>query len=215
MTISNTDSRSQAGSAADLSVAATAIVRCAASAFADRGYAAVSMREIAERVGVSKANLYHHFRSKEDLYLAVLRSAVRETYAVLRPDDAPGRSFGTRIRNFLIRQLEAMLENEDATRLILRDAMEGDAARGEDLADRVVGDSYSTLVQILRQAKANGELRAELDPDSVASLLIAANVFFFLARHVLEYVKDVDFNGDPADYTEKVAEILLGGIAAR
>jgi len=40
--------------------------------FVDRGYHALSMREIAEAVGVSKAGLYYHFEDKEDLFLAIL-----------------------------------------------------------------------------------------------------------------------------------------------
>ncbi len=42
--------------------------------FVTHGYHGISMREIAERVGVSKANLYHHFRDKEALFLAVLEA---------------------------------------------------------------------------------------------------------------------------------------------
>ncbi len=40
--------------------------------FVDRGYHGLSMREIAEAVGVSKAGLYYHFKDKEDLFLAIL-----------------------------------------------------------------------------------------------------------------------------------------------
>ncbi len=42
--------------------------------FVTHGYHGIAMREIAERVGVSKANLYHHFRDKEALFLAVLEA---------------------------------------------------------------------------------------------------------------------------------------------
>src|SRR6202162_132518 len=35
--------------------------------FAEQGYEATSLREISERLGVTKAALYYHFRSKEDI----------------------------------------------------------------------------------------------------------------------------------------------------
>ncbi|WP_433173195.1 TetR/AcrR family transcriptional regulator [Actinoallomurus sp. CA-150999] len=50
--------------------------------FAERGYGAVSMEEIAERVGLSKPMLYEYFGSKEGLLLGVIRRArgeLRET----------------------------------------------------------------------------------------------------------------------------------------
>jgi len=49
-----------------------AILMTALDLFADKGYDATSMREIAERVGISKPALYYHFDSKEDIVRGVL-----------------------------------------------------------------------------------------------------------------------------------------------
>jgi AcrR family transcriptional regulator len=49
------------------------ILREATAKFVAAGYAAVSMQQIADASGVTKATLYHHFRDKEDLFLEVMR----------------------------------------------------------------------------------------------------------------------------------------------
>lgn len=57
------------------------MIEIAEEVFAERGYAASSMDEIAERVGVSKPMLYEYFNSKEGLLLACIqqsRAALRE-----------------------------------------------------------------------------------------------------------------------------------------
>lgn len=51
------------------------MIEVAESVFAERGYAAASMDEIAERVGVSKPMLYEYFHSKEGLLLACIRES--------------------------------------------------------------------------------------------------------------------------------------------
>ncbi|MCX7854185.1 MAG: TetR/AcrR family transcriptional regulator [Anaerolineae bacterium] len=51
--------------------------------FVAHGYHGISMREIAEQVGVSKANLYHHFRDKEALFLAVLEENLARLDAIV------------------------------------------------------------------------------------------------------------------------------------
>lgn len=49
------------------------ILRHATEVFGSRGYHSVSMEDIAEHAGISKALIYQHFESKDHLYLAVIR----------------------------------------------------------------------------------------------------------------------------------------------
>jgi len=57
------------------------ILQVASERFAARGYADVSMQEIADAVGITKAALYYHFRSKEDLFAEVARRAINDFWA--------------------------------------------------------------------------------------------------------------------------------------
>src|SRR4051794_22994211 len=50
----------------------SALLDAAAQAFAERGFEATTMDVIAERVGLSKGALYYRYRTKEDLFLALL-----------------------------------------------------------------------------------------------------------------------------------------------
>jgi AcrR family transcriptional regulator len=51
------------------------ILAVAAELFTEQGYDGTSLREIADRLGFTKAALYYHFRSKEDLLVALLEPA--------------------------------------------------------------------------------------------------------------------------------------------
>jgi TetR/AcrR family transcriptional regulator, regulator of cefoperazone and chloramphenicol sensitivity len=53
------------------------ILKTAARLFADRGYEATSIRTIATKAGVNQAAINYHFKSKDGLYLEVLRRALR------------------------------------------------------------------------------------------------------------------------------------------
>src|SRR5438045_7228424 len=60
------------------------LLEVARERFADQGFHATSMDEIAERAGVSKPVLYQHFPSKRDLYLALLEQHTDEVVAATR-----------------------------------------------------------------------------------------------------------------------------------
>jgi len=99
------------------------LLAAAIDAFAERGYDAASIADIAERAGVVKSVTYHHFASKADLYEAVLAS---ETDGLLRlvaealPDEIED------IREATRRLVDAYLgfveSRPDAWRLMVRDA---------------------------------------------------------------------------------------------
>ena len=59
------------------------IYRTAGKLFADKGFGSVSMGEIAEKCKMSKANLYHHFSSKNDLYEKIILRALQNTSDIL------------------------------------------------------------------------------------------------------------------------------------
>ena len=48
------------------------ILRCAAKMFARKGFATTTTREIGEAVGIHYSSLYYHFRSKDEIYAAVV-----------------------------------------------------------------------------------------------------------------------------------------------
>jgi len=48
------------------------IIEAAIDVFFDKGFDAASMREIAEKAGITKPMIYYHFKNKEALYLGLL-----------------------------------------------------------------------------------------------------------------------------------------------
>jgi TetR/AcrR family transcriptional regulator len=208
----NTASSSVPAGRAD---AVARILTAAGELFGDHGYDAVSMHAIAARAGVSKANIFHHFSSKESLYLAVLRNACQESAERLHELGAETERFERRLSSYADTMLSSMLEHGQVQRLILRELLTDGEHRGQEFAEKVFGENFARLVAILRNGQTRGELRADLDPAMVATLLIGANVFFFEAREVLRHFRDVSFARDPGRYSAMLVDILLRGIASQ
>src|SRR3954447_6219529 len=72
------------------------ILRAAASAFADKGFADTSMDDVAAAAGISRLIVYRHFESKESLYVAVLERVSSRLAQVLAEhlgfEDGTGRA---------------------------------------------------------------------------------------------------------------------------
>ena len=188
------------------------ILASAEQLFSEQGYDAVSMNAIAEKAGVSKANIFHHFSTKNALYLAVVKDACKETQTRVQTIEKTHATIVARLAHFAQSQLQFMLEHGQTTRLILRELLKNGPELGRELAEQVFGQSFAQLVEMIREGQANGELRQEVDPAAIAVMLVAINVYFFEARDMLRHYHDVDFADDPDLYSHKMMRLMLNGI---
>ena len=124
-----------------------AILEAAVLLFSDKGYDGVSMRSVAEAAGVSKANIYHHFASKEALYLAILRSSAAELSELVENlAEGPG-AFDQRVAGFAVEHLRHLSDNQLTSRLMLREAFSGDEERSRMMVEQVLGNISSTAAR--------------------------------------------------------------------
>lgn len=191
---------------------AVRILAAAERLFAQRGYAGTSMHAIGKAARVSKAAVFHHFRSKESLYMEVVGGASREFAEQLNAALPQRTALGHQVAVFADQQLEHMLRRRQITRIILREIGERRTARNQRLAEEVLGANFARLLDVLRTAQTAKLIRKDVDCAAAACLLIAANVFFFQSQHLLAYLPGVSFGDDPAAYSRLTSRVILEGI---
>jgi TetR/AcrR family transcriptional regulator len=124
------------------------ILSTATQLFAERGYEGASMGDLAERVGLRKASLFHHYASKDELYCAVLERLVGALgQLVMASAMAPG-PFPERLDRLSDAIFDAMIAEPYAARLLIREMMDwGPYARTqfEALAKPLLDASKSFL----------------------------------------------------------------------
>ena len=127
--------------------------------FVTRGYHGISMREIAEAVGVSKAGLYYHFKDKEDLFIAILTTNLEQIDRMITQARQTGQTTREQIRQII----EAILGQAPHQRAIIRLASQEMAHLSQtarDQFDQLYQAKFiDQLAAILREGRARGELR--------------------------------------------------------
>lgn len=190
------------------------ILSAALHTFAMHGYDGTSINAVAKRAGVSKANVFHHFTSKEQLYLAVLHSASRswgEDFAAVL--EVSG-GFAEQLRA-MVHQILIHLAREDAqSRVVLREMLENGAPRGQQLTEEIFADNFAAETASFRRAQTSGELRADVDPILAWAATLSTCWFFFQTRDVLKFNPEFPYTEAPDRYAEGICDILLRGFSA-
>ena len=157
------------------------ILDIALDLFIRKGYAETSLREIAAELGFSKAALYYHFESKQDILLALHMRVHRLTDGVLPmlQAEADAGDIWERLIDQLIglalqnrRLIELHIRNQEAVTEIHRDD-----ALGKHGPVRHDVDQY--LLGLLRDPSLplEGRLRRTASLGVIAAVLLAASAF--------------------------------------
>jgi len=135
-----------------------AILDAAERRFADRGFAGVSMREIAGEAGLkNQASLYHHFRHKRALYEAVLSRGIAPIIALVAesgksgPGGERGRLEPAEVQAVLDRVLDYLEEHPHLPRLIQRAGLDDNRYLRSALG-RHLGPLYAQGLSVLAGA---------------------------------------------------------------
>lgn len=92
----------------------------AAALFAQHGYAATSMRDIALGVKMLPGSLYYHFASKEELLVAVYEAGVGELEAAVHAALKQGAEPWAQLEAACLAHLETVLKNSDYAQVLIR-----------------------------------------------------------------------------------------------
>lgn len=174
--------------------------------FVAYGYNGISMREIAEAVGVSKAGVYYHFKDKQDLFLAILTEDLNAIAHIVAAARAAAGTTRERV-GFLLR---ALLEQPAERRALVRLAGQelthlDDAARaafGQIYHERFIGQ----IAALLQDGIERGDLRPR-DPLMLAWLLLGMVYPFFSANQARE--------SQPRQTIDLLTEVFFEGAGTR
>jgi AcrR family transcriptional regulator len=102
-----------------------AILDAAERLFAERGYEATSMAEIGAAAKLSRATPSYFFRSKEDLYRAVLGRAFEETAELINTPDFGADGFEEAMTKAVSNYLDFLASRPSFVRLVVRECLDG------------------------------------------------------------------------------------------
>lgn len=163
------------------------ILDAAVACFAERGFAATRLDDVAARAGVTKGTLYLYFSGKEELFKAVVRHWI--TANIARAETAVAEATATTpqlLTQLVTRWLEIFTTTPAGAipKLII-----AEAGNFPELArfyhDEVVTRGIRLIGGLLRRGIERGEFDAALDLDSTVFCIISPILMNALWRHSL------------------------------
>ncbi len=176
----------------------------AAHLFANRGYPATSMNQVAEACGVSKATLYHYYRDKYSLLVSIAEGHVTRLQELVADVERQRLAPEAHLRELIRRIVAEYADAQHAHRVLTEDVRFLD----DDNRRRVL-DKERTVVAGFAQVV--GQIRPDLKPAALAKPLTM--LLFGMINWMFTWMR-ADGTLDHDAMAPVVADLFLGGLPA-
>ncbi|MBV8137000.1 MAG: TetR/AcrR family transcriptional regulator [Deltaproteobacteria bacterium] len=151
------------------------ILKAAMHLFANRGFHETSMSEVAREAHVSKALIFWHFKTKEELFVAVLNRLL-EPYFIDFAEEAGVLDERAQIKKLVEFYLDFVRDNASSVRFFLAQMLH-DQRFSEGLNEQVL-KIYSgyrgMLIELIARAQQKGLCALRFTPEAAAGFLLSA-----------------------------------------
>lgn len=163
------------------------IIEAAIEVFFDKGFDAASMREIAEKAGLTKPMIYYHFKNKEALYVALLEENLELFYQglerLLTKDSDPRATLSAIIDHF-----EQTFAKDARVYNIIQREISGNGHYVALLTEKYFIKVSQRIAGFLEQGQQMGFIRPDLDAQLVEMSLVSILLFYFSQENVFQHM---------------------------
>ena len=189
------------------------ILSAALACFAEKGFAATRMEDVATRAGITKGTVYLYFESKEALFKALAQSEIGTRLAEVTERIAAFEGSSTDMLRMVLSTMGTIVRTSDG--IVLPKVMLAEAGQFPELAEfwrrEIVDRGLVLFESILRRGMERGEFRP-LPPQHAARLCVAPMLIVALWRTIFSR-----FDAEPYDYQALIdihIDTLLRGLKA-
>ena len=148
------------------------IIDAAMRHFAEQGYHAARVSDIASALGIAKGSIFQHFGSKDGLFLEAYKKAVRSFSAYLDvPAEVREQGFFDVLRYWLVRTEHMVREDWIPYRVYLLGNYGTDLSLKREINRFLIAEDPYGRVALVRFGLERGELRKDLDVEMIVSII--------------------------------------------
>jgi TetR/AcrR family transcriptional regulator len=165
--------------------------------FSQKGYAATSLREIADDAQTTKPMIYYYFGSKEGLYGNIVRQILEDMANAIRGQLDPAQPFTEQVITYCARYMDYFMAQEEIIALVLREVFGLGGASMDTFARTLGAEVRRPLDEILEQGIERGDFRS----NDVAGCAVAITgiMNMFILAHV--------FGGAPIERDRPLGQV--------
>lgn len=187
------------------------ILDAAARIFAEKGFAAATIRDIAQAAGVAEGSIYLYFKNKQDLLVHLPRQFMQPPLEAFQQATLDGAPAPDNLLRFMAQNMvNVILQNRELMRVLFTSLGTMDDATRTTYMREVPLYAMELIEKYIRAQQTAGIFREDVNPAIASRLLPGMMIFFLISQEIIQPENLQRFEYD--ELIPAVIEIFLHGM---
>jgi len=190
------------------------ILEVAEELFARKGYSEATMREIAERLDMKKPSLYHHFRSKEDIYYTLIIDIYEKLLGELVDLLQEGDTVEEKVRLGVGKIIDIWVRHPNYPTIMAFEIATGSDLISSELLPRIWQPRLDEAVKEFERAKAREPQYRDVDIQMLILMVFGIPLFYFFSGQIFSTLLGGDILSSEMieRFKRELTELILYGL---
>jgi len=184
------------------------ILKSAEKVFSDKGFLNSTISDVAKETGVSDTTIYEYFSSKEELLFSIPREGIELSKEILDAHLNYISGASNKLRAMIYHLCKFYQENPYFASICLMTLKTNKKFMETDIY-KDLKEYYKIIINVVEEGIHNGELRKDINPHFVRSIIIGS-IEFIVIRWLMYGCPEGQ--SQPMNNVEPLFKIIMGGI---
>ncbi len=136
------------------------------------GVGNVSTQAIADRVGIAQATVFKHFKTRNDIFRAVLEFVASKVFKVLEAQINSGNPADIRLKNFIERHLAMVNKMKGVPRLLFSDRLHVEDPELKKTVRGIITKLTENIEKLIKDGMAEGTFNPNVNAQHMARMVV-------------------------------------------
>ncbi len=148
------------------------IIQSSLELAAEVGIAKVSTQAIADRVGIAQGTVFRHFKTRNDIFRAVLKFVSDNVFKVLEAQMGSDKPADVKLQTFIKRHLAMVSKMKGIPRLIFSDRLHVEDPELKKIVQDIVTRLTDNIATLIQDGIEEGVFDPDANPEQMARMVV-------------------------------------------
>lgn len=163
----------------------------------EKGLKKLTTQAIADRVGIAQPTIFRHFKSRDEIFTAVINWVGDNLFKVVGKQFTASGPADERLHQLVLKQLGFMSKHRAIPRVLFSDRLHLESPKLKAVVQKMMDGYVSSLTKLIEEGVAEGAFRADIEPEKAARYIVALIQGLVMRWSVYEFSFSLEKEAEP------------------